>query len=143
MLFLRTLMRAVYLFFILLCFLLLRGDSYAYSRAHHNMLCYSPAHTAEKFQQIKSAVTKQDQVVITTADSKADDELLIDVDDEDENTLFAKNIVLPAKYFLLLSYTFILSYFYFFSRLNKQLPPCKLISHDSSCRYLQQRALRI
>ncbi|WP_158829225.1 hypothetical protein [Mucilaginibacter lacusdianchii] len=134
-------MKAAYLFFIALCFLLLRGDSYAYARAHHNALCYSPAQHTDKQNQIKAAVKNQDGTVVTSASSKEVNDYLISVEDDDENTVFARKFMLPAKYFIILSYILVLSTFYTY--VKKRLPFCIHLSYIDSCKYLVQRSLRI
>ena len=135
-------MKLTYLFLIQLYFFLLGGCSNAYAGAYQQKKHYSAAKNIEKAQQVKSENTIQNNTVIKNASSSKEDDYVIDVEDEDESTVFASKYVLIAKYFLILSsYTFILSDFY--SSFKDRLPVYRHLSYTSSYKYIIQRSLRI
>lgn len=134
-------MRVLYLFFIFLCFLLLGSCNYAYAGANHHNTGYSVVQNIEKRQQIKFANTNQDYLIIKNGSLSDDDDYLIDVEDEDENVVFASKYVILTKCFLALSHTLILNYLY--SPFKDRLLVCRRLIYTSSYKYILQRTLRI
>jgi hypothetical protein len=134
------LIRVTYIFFIALSFLLLGKCNYVHASAINNVICNLPSQDIKETQKVKITSLNQNAVV-TNISLTEDDNYLIDDEDEDENVAFNSKYVLIAKFFIILSYTFIFSYLY--SRFKTGLPVCKHLSYIGSYKYLIQRALKI
>lgn len=134
-------MKTVILFCLSLFFLLLGGHNYAHARAQHNTVASTPTQNIEKPQQTKLINTNQDLPVIknNTLSEKRED--FVSIEDEDDDSVFARKSVLPTKYFITLAYVTTLispnSY------VKNRLPFCKHLSYTSSYKYILQRVLKI
>jgi hypothetical protein len=140
-LYLRPLMKTVYLICIFLCFLLLGGVKHSY--ADYNKHAVSQAHLkTAKPAQLQLAVPDKEHAVIKHKASADVSEYLISIDDNDEEDLSmsARKYVILVS-FLALSYAFILSSL--FSSIKDRLPLCGHLANASSYKYITQRVLRI
>jgi hypothetical protein len=100
----------VAIFFTCLCFLLLKGNAYAFTGV--NDLRYTPTTYIENQQAVKSTYTDQDYIM--TGDNDRDTTIahLIsdDIVDEDASSSLVRKYKLLARYYLVYSHPFILSY---------------------------------
>jgi hypothetical protein len=140
MLYLRPLMKAVYLFLVAL-FFLLSGGSLAYAgNSHQGKGSYLTAHHAKSAAQANIQRNRPEHVVVGSAAAKQDQQLLITDENEDDNFSVRKHVAL-VKYSLIFAYTLVLSCL--FSFFKARLPFCIHLSYLSSYKYIVHRALRI
>jgi hypothetical protein len=132
-------MRTV-VFFLFLCFLLLKGYDYASAGVHHAGPHYSSAHYIEKSNQVKFESTNQKFPVIISHSLSEKKEELISLENEDEDLSFTRKYVLADCILAL-----IFAWFLLFpgTYLKKRLPFCWHLSYTSSYKYILERALRI
>ncbi|MCU7550715.1 hypothetical protein OCK74_16475 [Chitinophagaceae bacterium LB-8] len=133
-------MRLVGIYLLSLFFLLLGGHENAQATAHAYKVFYSPAQSIGKGQQAEQLTTNQEYFVTTIVDLVDESVDLFSDDDEGDENLFKKRILL-AKTFLAFSYAFILNYSYHSS--EDTLPICEHLSTINSHKYIVQRVLRI
>ncbi|SEW52198.1 hypothetical protein [Chitinophaga arvensicola] len=129
----------VAIFFACLCFLLLRGDSYAFTGTpHHNTYHTSPKFT-ENEQHVTSGDNTSDDASFSASDGDDDDETLIsdDVVEEDNSSFLVRKYKLVARFHWALSHLFIADYL---SRCFKAPPP---FSGLPAYIYITQGVLRI
>jgi hypothetical protein len=95
----------VVIIFACLCFLLLRGDQYVFTAAHHDHICFSPAMEATNAPQIKTTDTNQDDTI--TPDSDVDDveDYLVsdDVEDDDASNFLVRKLRLLVRCYFAVS----------------------------------------
>jgi hypothetical protein len=131
-------MRAVYLFFVSLCFLLLSGPNYAHTAAHSNRYASS---SEVKAKNIKFTIRDNSHPLFKLATVSEEKEFLITDEDDDEHDLSVGKYPLLAKYSFLFTFTFFLGYLY--SCIKDRLPICAHLSYINSYKYISQRVLRI
>jgi hypothetical protein len=131
-------MRAVYLFFVSLCFILVSGLTHAHLVAHGNKNISSIKLTAK---YLKFTIRGEDHPLVRAATVSEEKQFLITDEDDDEHDLSASKYTLLAKYSLLFTFTFFLAYLY--SCIKDRLPACAHLSHINSYKYISQRVLRI
>jgi hypothetical protein len=104
----------VYIFFACLCFLLIRGDQYVLAGTSHSSISYFPAKVIESGQQLNSADISQNYTDLDDDRADEEDDYLIsdEVEDEDGNDFLARKYRLLARFYLALSYVFLLVYLY-------------------------------
>ena len=124
-------MKAVVVFFLSLFFLLLGGSHSVYSETHHSKISSA---TIQKFEKSK-------QVNLRNSIPGEKKEEFISVEDEDDDQVFVRKSVVPAKYVMALTYASILIYSNY--RPKNRLPFCKHLSYISSYKYILQRVLKI
>jgi len=124
-------MRVAIIFFLSLFCFLLGGHSSAVANARYADYCHSSAETIEKPSPTKFSSTFPHETV---------KEYFFNVEDEDEDFTFVRKYVLQAKYFILFTYTVILSSI---CKHRETLPFCSHFSYISSYKYILQRVLRI
>ncbi|RYE29148.1 MAG: hypothetical protein EOP42_15050 [Sphingobacteriaceae bacterium] len=107
----------------------------------HAVADQTSTHKTEKTHQLKSVNQNQEHTLIKSAAAGEDEDFFVEDDNEDENTVFARKYVLQTSYFLIVSFTFILYFFY--SRFKYRLPFCVHLSQIYSHKYLTYRALII
>lgn len=134
-------MKVAIVFFLSLCFLLLKGHTDVYADIHHNSASYSTQYI-EKKQQTQLENTNRNFPVIKDNGLTDKREDFISLEDEDDDDFaFSRKYVLLAKYFITLAYASILICFY--KHLKNRLPFCRHLSYSSSYKYLLQRSLRL
>lgn len=128
----------VAIFFTCLCFLLLRGDGYAFTVTHDNFQSSLTRHFANKQQLQSDNNTHSDDVAINV-DLDDDEEYLIsdDIVEEDANNFLVRKYKLLARFHWALSDLFVSGYL---SKCYK-VPP-SFLGYPSYI-YLTQGALRI
>jgi hypothetical protein len=134
-------MKAVILFLLSLCFLLLGRYDHAYAKANHNTASYSSAQKIEKLQQAKFINTNQELPIIKNNCFSEQREDFLSVENEDEDYVSARKSVLPVKYIITLAYAATLNNS--FNYIKNRLPFCKHLSYSSSYKYILQRVLKI
>lgn len=89
----------VALFFVCLCFLLLKVDSSLYAGMQHYSIGYTSARHPQKANEVKLVSASKDCAVITDAGVDTKMEYLIsdDVEDEDTNDFSSPKDRLPAR----------------------------------------------
>jgi len=102
----------VVIIFACLCFLLLRGDQYVFTAAHHDHICFSPATEATNPLQIKTTDTNQDDTITTDSDIDDVEEYLVsdDVEDDDASNFLVRKLRLLVRCYFSLSGPTPLSY---------------------------------
>ncbi|MEZ2443473.1 hypothetical protein AB6805_17235 [Chitinophaga sp. RCC_12] len=127
----------VAIFFAYLCFLLLRGEGYAFTATHHNDISNSFARNVEHKHRIKFTDTNQDNSVVSNLDNEEECLISDDIEEEDANNFLARKYKLLARYYLTLPDLDVLSY------LHKCFKaPTPYLGHLSN-RYITQSVLRI
>lgn len=121
-------MRAVFGFFLFLCFLIPRGYA-VYVGAHQDTNGYPSAH--QHLLLIKNS----------GSGNKGDDSSIVESDDEDIEV--SNGQTLPVKYHLSANSLAILSYFYFYNYVHNFWLFCQHTAYHSSYKYILQRVLRI
>lgn len=134
-------MKAVILFLLSLCFLLLGRYDLAYAEANHNDASYPSAQNIEKLQQAKFINTNQELPIIKNNCFSEQKEDFISVENEDEDFVSARKLVLPVKYIISLANSSVLSNSN--NYVKNRLPCCKHLSYTSSYKYILQRVLKI
>jgi len=131
----------VVIFFLSLCFLLIKGNDDAYATFLQKKPASSPVQKIEKRLERKFGSANQGFPVFRNNTFKEQKEDFISLEDDDEELTFSRKYVLLAKYFVVLAYTALLAccYNYFKSR----LPFCWHLSYISTHKYILQRVLRI
>lgn len=130
----------VVVFFLSLCFLLLKGYNYAHAEIPHTTPGYTAGHSFEKLNQIKLARPDQDHFSITSNSTNQKKEELISLEIEDEDLSFSRKYILTR---CLLALIYASALFFLASYLKKRLPYCWHLSYTSSFKYILERALRI
>jgi|GEM_PF-672828 len=145
-------MKVVIVFFLSLCFLLLKGhtDVYAdvqhhspgYSIVYHDSFSYAPAQYIEKKQQAQlENIDRNFPVIKDNSLNDKKEEFVSLEEDDDDDSVFSRKYVLLAKYFITLTYASILICFY--NYFKNRLPFCRHLSYSSSYKYILQRVLRL
>jgi hypothetical protein len=128
----------VAIFFTCLCFLLLRGEGYAFSNTQQANSCFSPA-TTHTHQQVAPVNANRDFTVIEDSTPVEEEEYFVsdDVEEEDAGSFLVRKYKLLDRFHLALSQLFTLSY------LHKCFKaPASSWGHISNI-YLTQSVLRI
>jgi hypothetical protein len=128
----------VAIFFAYLCFLLLRGEGYAFTATHHNNdISCSLARNLENKHRIKFTDTNQDNSVINNLDNEEECLVSEDIDEEEANNFLARKYKLLSRCYLALPDLDVLSY------LHKCFKaPAPYLGYLSN-RYITQSVLRI
>lgn len=129
----------VVIIFACLCFLLLRGDQYVFTSAHHDHICYTPATEATSPEQIKTTDTNQDDTITPDTDIDDVEDYLVsdDVEDDDTSSFFVRKFRLLVRFYFSPSSLSSLSYL----RICYKAPPS--FWGQLSDIYLTQSVLRI
>ncbi|HWV66816.1 hypothetical protein [Chitinophaga sp.] len=126
----------VAVFFAYLCFLLLRGEGYAFTAAHHNNPD-SPLKNIQHQHRIKFLDTNQDYSTINSPDLEEDCLISEDIDEDDASNFLARKYRLLTSYYLTLTSPDVLSYLY---KCHKAPPPFRGQLSDI---YITHSVLRI
>ncbi|HEY8959712.1 hypothetical protein [Chitinophaga sp.] len=126
----------VAVFFAYLCFLLLRGEGYAFTAAHHNNPD-SPLKNLQHHHHIKFLDTNQDYSSVNSPDLEEDCLVSEDRDEEDTNDFFARKYRLLTSYYRALLSPDDLSYLH---KCHKAPPPFRGYLSDI---YITHSVLRI
>ncbi|MEI3800678.1 hypothetical protein SAMN05660461_4975 [Chitinophaga ginsengisegetis] len=127
----------VAIFFAYLCFLLLRGEGYAFTATHHNDVSNSFARNIEHKHRIKFTDTNQDNSVVSNLDNEEECLISDDIEEDDADNCLARKYKLLTRYYLALAGPDVLSY------LHKCFKaPTPYLGHLSN-RYITQSVLRI
>jgi hypothetical protein len=133
-------MKLVFTFFLFVCSHLVGGFNFAQASAYTGKTCSSPTQCIEKTQQIDSADTNREYTVTTDEGSVEVYQDLINIEDDDEEDNFRKQIA-SASQFLAFCYAFLSnppsSYH------SDRLPFSRHLSGIGSSKYIVQRVLRI
>lgn len=133
-------MRAIFVFVLFFCFLMLTGKSQGYASNPNQNALRSSTHLNQTSQIFLSHTNHSTQVVQNNG-LKEKKEEFISVENEDEDLVFTKKYVLLVNYFIAIACASLLSYFFNF--LKNRLPFCWHLSYTSSNTYLLQRVLRL
>jgi hypothetical protein len=127
--------------FLVLCFFLLGGYASAHAGAPDYKLSYSLISHIEKTGQVENRTINHRYLVSRDNGLGEGNTLIISVEDEDEDEDIVRKHVVPAKYLLAFYYTFFPIHSH--NILSEPLSFCEHLSYVSSCKYLEQRVLRI
>ncbi|MBO9153353.1 hypothetical protein ACFOTA_14120 [Chitinophaga sp. GCM10012297] len=119
--------------------LLLRRDASVYANAHHNNARYSLTPRTDNTRHAKAPGSHQHREKLgeTAADKSADYLLRDKVEDEDTSSFFTRKYKLLAKFYLIFSAVFLLSF------LHRRIKTAPVLCGLLSDRYIVQRVLRI
>ncbi|RVU00125.1 hypothetical protein EOD41_14290 [Mucilaginibacter limnophilus] len=134
-------MRAGVIFILSLCFLLLRGYNYTYARVHHDKLSYSPAPDVTRTQKVTPVDISKATTVKKSSKLNTDKDFIFNIEDDDDNFVFARKYVLLANWVSILSCIFLLSIRP--EHLKERLPFGRYLSGNSSPKYIVQRVIRL
>lgn len=126
----------VAVFFAYLCFLLLRGEGYAFTAAHHNNPD-SPLKNIQHQHRIKFLDTNQDYSTINSPDLEEDCLISEDIDEDEASNFLTRKYRLLTSYYLTLTSPDDLSYLY---KCHKAPPPFRGLLSDI---YITHSVLRI
>lgn len=131
-------MRGV-IFFVYLCFLLLRGGICVYNGVHHEKMSYPPAKYLDKKRRSNCTNTSLSFGIVKGIDAQHDEIVMCEDMEEDDDDVNAaeKKDRLNTKGNLLFPQALIINYLY---ACHKE----KLLFYNHlPCKYITQRALRI
>jgi hypothetical protein len=129
----------VVIFFVCLCFLLLRGNEEVYAGTNHRGTCYTPLQHIDKTQPVSFTNADEGCIVTKNTGSEGENENLlgIDAEEEDSDTISARKYKLLTRTSLIFSHTFLVSYS------CHSFKDCLPFFTPLSYKYIIQRVLRI
>lgn len=133
-------MKAAFVLFISLCFLLLKGHDGIAAASNHSS-SHASVQRLEKGRSLRLGETNLGVAEIRHNSLTEKKEDFIGVEDEDEEPLIGRKPMLQAKYFIIL--TWASGLFFCCNYFKNRLPFCKHLSYTSSYTYLLQRVLRL
>jgi len=134
-------MKAFFIFFLSLIFLLLRGNDCAHARAQFDREGYAQTFRNQQHDNSSSLIHNLTVSKKNAESEKQESIVSIESENEDEDLTFTRKYVVLAQFFITLSYTTFL--LLLGNYLKNELPHCRHLSYTSSNKYILQRVLRI